>query len=266
MTPLDFVTGGLILLGAGVMLLSVLGTVQVLRMVRASRFFGHWRALGLLMVFFLAGYLAAIVLLLVGLKDILAVITGAIFLFGALFVYLVVGVGRATIQELQDRAQELQVQQEELQAARDDELQLEEKVLAAQRVATEFSTPVIPIAAGVLVMPLMGTIDVERARLITRTLLKQVRQLRARVAIIDITGVALVDTMVVRALLDAALGVRLLGAEALLTGIRAETAQTIVGAGLDMTRLIIRATLAEGLVYALGSSGKAANPTPSGTR
>jgi len=253
MAWMDLTTGGLILMGAAVMFLSVLGTTKVLQMVKASRFFRHWQVLSLLMIFFLVGYLAAIAFLWAGRKDILAIVTGAVFFFGALFVYLVVRVGRSTIEELQDRAQRLQAQQEKLQAAHEDEVRLREKVIATQRTAAELSTPVIPIAAGILAMPLIGTIDAERTHQIATTLLNEVHRSRAHVVIIDITGVSLLDRTVVRALLKTAQGVRLLGAEPLLTGIRAEVAQMIVGAGLDLSSLVIHATLEEGLAYALAS-------------
>jgi len=253
MTPMDWITGGLILMGSAVMLLSVLGTARVLHMVRASKFLRRWQILRLLMIFFLVGYLAAIGFLLAGLKDLLAVITGAVFFFGALFVYLVVRVGRATIEDLRDRAQRLQAQQEELQAVHADEVRLREQVLATQRTAAALSTPVIPIAAGILAMPLIGTVDEERTQQITRALLNEVYRHRATEVIIDITGVSRMDDTVVRALLKTAEGVRLLGAEPILTGVRAEVAQVMIGAGLNLATLAVRATLEEGLTYALAS-------------
>ncbi len=251
MTPLDIATSALIFLGAAVMFLSILGTRSVLRMVRQSRFSRHWQVLGVLMVFFLAGYLAAIVLLGVGLKDLLTVLTGAVFLFGALFVYLVVLVGRSTIEELRERSNELQAQQDALQASYDEAIRLQEKAIASQRVAAELSTPVIPISAGILAMPLIGSIDAERAQHITESLLQEVSRRRARVVIIDITGVPTLNVMAAEALLRVARGVHLLGAEPLLTGIRAEVAQTLVGSGLDLSGLTVHATLEEGLAYAL---------------
>jgi len=115
----------------------------------------------------------------------------------------------------------------------------------------ELGSPVIPLAEGIIAMPLIGIIDSERAQQLRMALLDGVAAHRARVAIIDITGVPLVDTMVAGTLLQAAKGIRLLGAEPVLTGIRAEVAQTIVSLGLDLTGVVTRATLQEGLTYAI---------------
>ncbi len=262
MTLMDWITSGLIFAGAGVMLLSLTGTTHVLRMVETGRFLRRWRVLRLLMIFFLAGYLAATAFLAVGLKDILALITGAVFLFGALFVYLVVRVGRDTIEDVQDHARQLQARQEELQAAYEGERRLQEEMAAAQRATAALVTPVIPIAAGVLAMPLIGSIDSERAEQIPRALLREVHRNRAAVVIIDITGVPVLDPTVVKALLDTATSVRLLGAEPVLTGIRAEVAQTMLTAGLDPSRLVVRATLQEGLAYALERTGSGLTAAP----
>lgn len=117
----------------------------------------------------------------------------------------------------------------------------------------ELGSPVIPLARGVIAMPLIGALDSRRIQQVASALLQGVADHHARVVIIDITGVPVVDTAVAGALLRAAQGVRLLGAEAVLTGIRAEVAQTLVGLGLDLTGLVTQATLEEGLAYALQS-------------
>ncbi len=117
----------------------------------------------------------------------------------------------------------------------------------------ELGSPVVPLARGVIAMPLIGALDSQRTRQVASALLQGVADHHARVAIIDITGVPVVDTAVAGALLRAAQGVRLLGAEAVLTGIRAEVAQTLVGLGLDLTGVVTQATLEEGLAYALRS-------------
>lgn len=115
----------------------------------------------------------------------------------------------------------------------------------------ELSTPVVPLLEGVILLPLVGHIDSNRARQILDVLLTGVQQHRSRVAIVDITGVPLVDTAVAQALLEAAHAVRLLGAEPLLVGIMPEVAQTMVGLGIDLTALATRADLQSGLEYAV---------------
>ena len=129
---------------------------------------------------------------------------------------------------------------------------LQLQVIAAQRATLrELSTPLIPIAEGVLAMPLIGTIDAARAEQILQSLLDGVSAQRARVAILDITGVRVVDAQVASALINAAHAVRLLGAHVILTGIRAEVAQALVQLGADLSDLTTRSTLQSGIAYAL---------------
>ncbi len=119
----------------------------------------------------------------------------------------------------------------------------------------EMSTPAIPVHDRVLVMPLIGVVDSERARQFTERLLEGVRRQRAHVVIIDITGVPVVDTVVAQAVVRAAEATRLLGAEVVLVGMRAEVAQTLVTLGLDMAGLSTKANLQMGIEYALGQLG-----------
>ncbi|HEY0133266.1 MAG TPA: STAS domain-containing protein [Nannocystis sp.] len=133
---------------------------------------------------------------------------------------------------------------------------LQDQVIAAQRlVLSQLSTPLIPISAEVLVMPLIGTIDDERARQIVATLLDGIARTRARVVIVDITGVAGVDTQVAGGLLRAAQAVKLLGAQVVLTGIRPEVAQTLVSLGVDLGGLVTRSTVQTGIAYATERRG-----------
>ncbi len=133
---------------------------------------------------------------------------------------------------------------------------LQQQVIEAQRATLrELSTPLIPLAEGVLVMPLIGTIDATRAEQILQTLLDGVSAQRARVAILDITGVKLVDAQVASALINAAHAVRLLGAHVILTGIRAEVAQALVHLGADLSDLTTRGTLQSGITHALKRLG-----------
>jgi PAS domain S-box-containing protein len=133
-----------------------------------------------------------------------------------------------------------------------DRVELQEQVIVAQQVALrELSTPIIPIGDGVVAMPLIGTIDSNRAQLVIETLLEGVAASRAKSAILDITGVQVVDTQVANALLLAAQAVNLLGAQVIITGIRPEVAQTLVGLGLDLSGIKTLATLQAGIAYAL---------------
>ncbi|NJO82598.1 MAG: STAS domain-containing protein [Blastochloris sp.] len=113
------------------------------------------------------------------------------------------------------------------------------------------ASPVVPVLDGILVMPLIGPVDGERAALLSDSLLVAIERQRARVVIIDVTGVPIVDTQVARVLLQIAESARMLGAQPLLVGMRPELAQTIVGLGLDLSGLITRADLQSGVMYAL---------------
>jgi rsbT co-antagonist protein RsbR len=124
---------------------------------------------------------------------------------------------------------------------------------------TELSTPIIPISDEVLVMPLIGTMDSQRATQVLDTLLTGVSERRAETAILDITGVSVVDTQVANALLQAAKAVRLLGAKVVLTGIRPEVARTLVGLGVDLADIVTRSTLQAGIAYAMEHTGEGAD-------
>jgi anti-anti-sigma factor len=115
----------------------------------------------------------------------------------------------------------------------------------------ELASPVVPVLDGILVMPLVGVIDSERAGQLTSTLLRAVEQHRASMVILDVTGVPIIDTQVARTLLTAARAVKLLGTQTMLVGLRPELAQTIVGLGLDLGGLITEADLQSGVSYAM---------------
>src|SRR5262245_59194290 len=132
---------------------------------------------------------------------------------------------------------------------------LQQELIDAQQVALqELSTPLIPISDTVLVMPLIGRIDTRRAGQILETLLEGIQKHQADLAIIDITGVSLVDTQVAHTLLQAARAVKLLGAQVVLTGLRSEVAQTLVGLGVDLSDIVTRGTLQSGIAYGLGNN------------
>ncbi len=140
----------------------------------------------------------------------------------------------------------------EIKRADQERAMLQQQVIDAQQAALrELSTPLLPLSQGVLAMPLVGTIDSQRAQQVMETLLEGIAAYQAQVAILDITGVQIVDTQVANALLGAAQAVKLLGADVVLTGIRPEVAQTLVGLGVDLTGIVTCSTLENGIAYAL---------------
>jgi len=141
----------------------------------------------------------------------------------------------------------------------------EDEILSAKREAEEanrvkdelieeLSTPVIKVWSGALLVPVIGRLKRERADLMMAALLRAVIDRRARVVIIDLTGARAMDSDVVRHLSDAAAAVRLMGAECVLTGIGASFARTLVRAGVELTGVEVRRTLADGLVFAMQKS------------
>jgi rsbT co-antagonist protein RsbR len=116
------------------------------------------------------------------------------------------------------------------------------------------SSPVMPVLDGILVMPLIGTIDSSRAELIVRTLLDGVERYQADYVIIDVTGVPIFDAQVAGVLLDAARAAMLLGTRSILVGLRPELAQTIIGLGIDLAGLVTLPSLQSGVTYAMRSS------------
>jgi rsbT co-antagonist protein RsbR len=115
----------------------------------------------------------------------------------------------------------------------------------------DLSSPIIPVLDGILVMPLIGVIDPQRATVLIDTLLRGIEHHRASIVILDVTGVPIIDTQVARTLINAARTVKLLGTKTILVGLRPELAQTIVGLGLDLTELISQADLQSGVKYAM---------------
>jgi anti-anti-sigma regulatory factor len=124
-------------------------------------------------------------------------------------------------------------------------IRLQEEQLA------ELSTPLIPLTEQIVVMPLIGSIDAERAHRMMHTLLAGLAANRAPVAIIDITGVPVVDTHVANALIQLAQAAHLLGTEVVLTGIRAGVARSLTGLGIDLEGIATRKNLQSGIAHAL---------------
>ncbi|MFB1099764.1 STAS domain-containing protein [Terribacillus sp. JSM ZJ617] len=127
-----------------------------------------------------------------------------------------------------------------------------ENTVSLQRVALqELSAPLIPVMDNITVMPLIGTIDTERAKFIMENLLDGVIKHHAEVVLIDITGVPVVDTMVAHHIIQAAEAVRLIGSTCILVGIRPEIAQTIVNLGIDLSKFPTKSSLRKGFTTAL---------------
>lgn len=132
-----------------------------------------------------------------------------------------------------------------------------ERTVSLQKIALqELSASLIPVFEKISVMPLVGTIDTERAKLIMENLLEGVVSQRAEVVLLDITGVPVVDTMVAHHIIQAADAVRLVGAKCMLVGIRPEIAQTIVALGINLNEFTTKSTLQRGMQAALGMTNR----------
>jgi len=144
---------------------------------------------------------------------------------------------------------------EDITALKERELEAlarQEEIIQYQAATLEeLSTPLLAISDRTVVLPLIGTIDTRRAQQLVTALLDGVTERRAQVVILDITGVPLVDTQVANVFLQAAQAVALVGAQLVLTGIRAEVAQTIVGLGINLQHIVTRSTLQDGIAFAL---------------
>lgn len=119
------------------------------------------------------------------------------------------------------------------------------------------ATPIIPVYSGILVLPLVGEVDTNRATRIMETLLEEIVRDQAEVVLIDITGVPMVDTTVANYLLQIGKAVELLGAQVILVGISPEIAQTMVQLDIDMSTIVTRSNLQAGIEYALTLQGQA---------
>ncbi|MBN1179567.1 MAG: PAS domain S-box protein [Anaerolineae bacterium] len=148
----------------------------------------------------------------------------------------------------------ISAQQRRQEAAERARLQ-QEVIEAQQRTLEELSTPVIPIMDRILVMPLIGSIDSLRAKDITRALLRGIREQRAKVVILDVTGVPIVDSGVANHLNKTIQAARLKGARTIVTGISDAVAETIVDLGIDWSAIETLSDLQTGLLAALDSVG-----------
>jgi rsbT co-antagonist protein RsbR len=132
----------------------------------------------------------------------------------------------------------------------------EKKMEAQKEELMELSTPVIDVWEGVLTVPVLGSLDSERASRVSEALLTEIVEKRAKVAIIDISGISAVDSAVADRIIRTAKAVELVGAEAILTGVGVEIAQTIADLGIEMRSLKTMATLKDGLRYVISRKSK----------
>jgi rsbT co-antagonist protein RsbR len=131
----------------------------------------------------------------------------------------------------------------------------EQLITRQQAELLELSTPVIKLWDGVLAVPMIGTLDSSRTQLVMETLLQRIVETESSLAIIDITGVPTVDTLVAQHLLKTVTAIRLMGADCIICGIRPQIAQTIVHLGIDLNSVTTKATLADALALAMKRNG-----------
>ncbi|WP_437649949.1 AAA family ATPase [Sorangium sp. So ce362] len=160
--------------------------------------------------------------------------------------------------ELSSAKAQLEEELAERSRAEQERAGLQEDLIRMQRERlAELSTPLIPITDRIMVMPLIGTVDAQRADEALAAALRGVSETGAQVVILDITGVRGVDSGVAATLLRTATALRLLGAEAVITGIAPRVSQTLVGLGIDLGETVVQGTLQRGIAYAIRRTGEA---------
>ncbi len=131
----------------------------------------------------------------------------------------------------------------------------EELINRQQEEVLELSTPVVKLWDGILALPMIGTLDSARTQVVLESLLQKIVETGSETAIVDITGVPTVDTLVAQHLLKTVTAIRLMGADCIISGVRPQIAQTIVHLGIDLQGVTTKATLADALATALKRSG-----------
>src|SRR5882757_1135806 len=131
----------------------------------------------------------------------------------------------------------------------------EEVIGRQQQELLELSTPVVKLWDGILALPMIGTLDSARTQIVMESLLQKIVETESQIAIIDITGVPTVDTLVAQHLLKTVTALRLMGADCIISGVRPQIAQTIVHLGVDLQGVTTKANLADALALALKRSG-----------
>jgi rsbT co-antagonist protein RsbR len=142
---------------------------------------------------------------------------------------------------------------------------MRESVIERQQAELlELSTPVVKLWEGVLALPIIGTLDSSRTQTMMEALLTRIAETGSAIAIIDITGVPTVDTLVAQHLIKTVTAIRLMGAECIISGVRPQIAQTIVHLGVDLGNVTTKANLADALALALTRSGLVVTKTARG--
>jgi rsbT co-antagonist protein RsbR len=131
----------------------------------------------------------------------------------------------------------------------------EDVIRRQQEELLELSTPVVKLWDGILALPMVGTLDSARTQVVMESLLNRIAETGSAIAILDITGVPTVDTLVAQHLLKTVTAIRLMGAECIISGVRPQIAQTIVHLGVDLQGVTTRANLADALALALKQTG-----------
>ena len=132
------------------------------------------------------------------------------------------------------------------------EIKRREEIIKQQtKDLLELSTPIIQVMEGVLAAPLIGTLDSERTQRFMEVLLNRVVETNSQIALVDITGVPIVDTQTAQHLVETIMAVKLVGAEVIVTGVRPAIAQTLVHLGINLTDIITKSSLSEGVRIAL---------------
>ena len=132
----------------------------------------------------------------------------------------------------------------------------EQVIVRQQHELLELSTPVVTLWDGILAIPMIGTLDSARTQVMMETLLQRIVETGSQVAILDITGVPTVDTLVAQHLLKTVTAIRLMGGDCIISGVRAQIAQTIVHLGVDLAGITTKSSLADALALAFQRTGR----------
>jgi rsbT co-antagonist protein RsbR len=146
----------------------------------------------------------------------------------------------------------------------EDQRGMQDTITQQRATISELQTPVIQVWAGILALPIVGSVDTARAQEMNEALLERIVATGSEIVLLDITGVPVVDTAVARHLLETVTAARLLGADVFIVGLSSRTAMTLVQLGLDLSHVTTRATLAKGLELAFARLGLTVVPRDGG--